>query len=127
MRFSLLVAVTVLFICAAVSMGCEESGGPPYKVKNVNIAENYITEDYDVYQVVAFPVSANNPAKGKYITRQMVEELLDYYEEKYKDQERVKVLVFRDPASAMQGVSDFAFAELEMLNGEVIMRMITVD
>jgi len=127
MRFSLLVVVTVLFICAAVSMGCEESGGPPYKVQDIQIAGDSMTEDYDVYQVVAFPPSANNPAKGKYITRQMVEELLDYYEEKYKDQERVKVLVFRDPASAMQGVSDFAFAELEMLNGEVIMRMITMD
>ena len=118
MRFSLLVAVTVLFICAAVSMGCEESDGPPYKVQNVQIAGDYVSEGYDVYQVVAFPPSANNPAKGKYVTRRMVEELLDYYEEKYKDQERVKVLVFRDPASAIQGVSDFAFAELEMLLAE---------
>ena len=127
MRFSLLVAVTALFFCAAVSMGCEESGGPPYKVQNVNIAEDYVSEGYDVYQVVAFPPSANIPTKGKYITRRMVEDVLDYYEEKYKDQERVKIMVFRDPAAAMQGVSDLAFAELEMLNGEVIMRMITMD
>jgi hypothetical protein len=127
MKFTIPIAVTVLLLCVAVLGGCDKSGGAPYGVTPVQIEGDETTESYDVYQAVAFPPSANNPSKGKSITRDMVEEVLDYYQEKYKDLARVKVMVFRDAAGAVQGVTDLAFAELEMENGEIIRRIVTMD
>ena len=120
-------AAAVLVFCVVILPGCEKSNGVPYNVQHVQIAEDYLSEGYDIYMAVAFPPSARNPKAGKSISDEMVNEVLDYYQEMYRDKGKVKILIFRDPASAVQGVSDWSLGELEMENGEVVFRMVTVD
>ena len=126
MTFRFLTAAVLMF-CVAILPGCEESDGVPYDVQNVQIAEDYLSEGYDIYMAVAFPPSVRNPEAGRFVTDVMVNEVLDYYQDLYRDEGKVKILVFRDPASAVLGVSDMSLGELVMENGEVVLRMVTME
>ena len=52
--------------------------------------------------------------------------LLDYFEDKYKAEGKVKVMIFPDAASALQAVSSRVLATLEMENVEVTHRTVNV-
>lgn len=119
--------VAILMFCVIILPGCEDSDGAPYNVQNVQIAEDYLSEGFDIYMAVAFPPSARNPEGGRFITDVMVNDLLDYYHDLYRDAGKVKILIFRDPSAAILGVSDLALGELVMDNGEVVLRMITME
>ncbi len=126
MRFRFLTAAVLVF-CVIILPGCEDTDGAPYGVQNVQIAEDYLSEGYDIYMAVAFKPSTRNPEGGRFITDVMVNDLLDYYHDLYKDEGKVKILIFREPAAAIQGVSDLALGELVMDNGEVVLRTVTMD
>jgi len=126
MRFRFLTTAMLAF-CVIILPGCEESDGVPYDVQDVQIAEDYLSEGYDIYKAVAFKPSTRNPEGGRFITEVMVNDVLDYYYDLYKGEGKVKILVFRDPASAVLGVSDLSLGELVMDNGEVVLRMITME
>ncbi len=101
--------------------GCGKSDKPPFKVREVQIAGDYVSEGYDIYKNIAFP---DRYSAG--ISPDKVNALLDYYEEKFKDQKRVKVMIFRDAAAAVQGNTSLIIGELEMVNGEVILRSVNI-
>ena len=126
MRSRFLTAAILMF-CVIILPGCEDSDGAPYDVQNVQKAEDYLSEGYDIYMAVAFTPSARDPEGGRFITDVMVNDLLDYYQDLYREAGKVKILIFRDPASAVLGVSDLALGELVMDNGEIVLRMVTMD
>jgi hypothetical protein len=117
------IPLAALLIVIVFSMiGCSESEGPPYPVKDIQIGGSYLSEGYDVYKNVAFH---DNYKAG--ISPDKVNALLDYYMEKFKDQKRVKVMIFRDAAAAVQGVTNLIVGELEMVDGEVIFRRVNIS
>jgi hypothetical protein len=101
---------------------CGKSSAAPHSVEEIQISDEYLSRGYDVYKVVAFPFKADDPDRGTSITREMVNDVLDYYQELYRGEKKVKVMIYHDPSSAVQAVSKALLAELEMEGGKVKMR-----
>ena len=114
--------ITGIVFCIIFSFtltSCGESDGPPIPIREVQVEASYFSEGYDVYQYVAI-------TKPLYATPDHLNMLLDYFEDKYGDEGKVKVMVFPDAASAIQAVSSRVLATLEMENGEVTRRTVNV-
>jgi hypothetical protein len=110
-----LVCVLVLSILPA----CGKSDGPPIPIKYLQVQASYLSEGYDVFQYV----SVKQPVDR---TPDKLDALLDYFEAKYKNEGKVRVTVFPDAASAIQGVSNNILATLEMKDGKVVSRTVNV-
>ena len=118
---SIPITIVLCFLSAALLLNCSKSKDePPVRVKEVQVQATYLSEGYDVYEYVAVdaekrPMDATPDAMNK---------LLDYYQKKYKDRGKVKVMIFPDAASAIEAVTDRVLAELDMENGKVISRTV---
>ena len=120
MRFRLITFLWILIICGIAVLGCEKGEETPYPVKIIQVADDYLSKGYDIYLTIA--LIRTEDARGDRLT-----ELMNYYQRRYQDYGKVKVIIFRDAQSAIQAVSSAVLAELEMENGKVIMKMINVD
>jgi hypothetical protein len=114
------VTIALCIITAAILLNCSKSGGPPVPVKEVQVEASYLSEEYDVYKYVV----VNAEKRPMDATPDSMNLLLDYYENKYKDKGKVKVMIFPDAASAIQAITERVLAELEMENGKVIRRTV---
>ena len=107
--------------CSFSFVGCKKTpkdpSGPPYQVIEVRVAEHYLEKGYDLFKSVVVK-------RPEDVTREKLNELLDYYQDLLKEEGKVKVMIFYDADSAAQGISELVLAEIIMINGEVTWRRI---
>ena len=109
--------IALCLLIPLICIGCGKSEGPPIPVQYVQVQASYLSEGYDVYQYVAIK-------KQMDAAPDRLNMLLDYFENLYKSEGKVKVMIFPDAASAITAVSGRVLATLEMENGKVTMRVV---